>query len=137
MVWMWTLVSNLLALIVQMKGEIGSLKDEIAVLKGLKPRPAIKPNTKSKPEAKPKTKPSGMENGSEETDRKPGDPRSSKGEKRPRNGGGDRSVRTPDLTVHEEKTLKPHRTGKITVQGASAICGAGSGDSGACDPLSP
>jgi hypothetical protein len=107
MVWMWTLVSNLLALIVQMKGEIGSLKDEIAVLKGLKPRPAIKPNTKSKPEAKPKTKPSGMENGSEETDRKPGDPRSSKGEKRPRNGGGDRSVRTPDLTVHEEKTLKP------------------------------
>jgi hypothetical protein len=39
MVWMWTLVSNLLALLAKQQVEIGSLKDEIAVLKGLKPCP--------------------------------------------------------------------------------------------------
>jgi transposase len=94
-------VEDHLALIATQKEEIASLQDEIACLKGHKPRPKIKP------QAQPRAQPSGMENGSNETDRKPGDPRSSKGKKRPRNGGGDRSVRTSDLTVHEDQLLKP------------------------------
>ncbi len=73
------------------KAEIGALKDEIAILKGLKPRPKIRPSR--------------MEDGTDD-DRKPGDKRTSKGEKKPRNGG-DRSLRTGDLSIDEERILKP------------------------------
>ncbi len=54
------------------KAVIGAQKDEIAFLKSLKPRP--------------KFPPSRMEGGTDEA-RKPGGKRSSKGAKRPRNGG--------------------------------------------------
>jgi hypothetical protein len=85
------LVGELLAAIAGLKGEVAALKDEIAVLKGQKPRPKIRPSR--------------MEDGTD-TARKPGDKRTSKGEKRPRNGG-ERSVRTADLTIDAEKILKP------------------------------
>src|SRR6202521_1030398 len=56
------------ALVVDLLEEIGRLRDEIARLKGLPPRPPFKPS---------------------------------------RNGGRKGSVRTADLTIHEEKVLKP------------------------------
>jgi Transposase IS66 family len=86
-----TEVGELLAVIAGQKTEIGALKDEIAILKGQKPRPNIRPSR--------------MEDGTDD-DRKPGDKRTSKGEKKPRNGG-DRSLRTSDLSIDEEKVLKP------------------------------
>src|ERR1700674_403235 len=39
--------------------------------------------------------------------RTPSDKRSARGSRRPRNGGRKGSVRTADLTIHEEKALKP------------------------------
>ena len=86
-----TEISVLMAEVAACRAEIGALKDEIAVLKGLKPRPKIRPSR--------------MEDGTD-GDRKPGDKRTSKGEKKPHNGG-DRSLRTSDLAVDEEKILKP------------------------------
>ena len=92
------LVGDLLAIIAAQKAElaaqkaeIGLLKDEIAVLKGLKPRPNIRPSR--------------MDDGTDD-ERKPGAKRTSKGEKKPHNGG-DRSLRTNDLSIDEEKFLKP------------------------------
>lgn len=85
------LVGDLLAVISAQRAEIGALKDEIAILKGQKPRPKIRPSR--------------MEDGTD-GDRKPGDQRTSKGAKKPRNGG-DRSLRTGDLSIDEEKILKP------------------------------
>jgi len=84
-------IGELQAVIAAQKAEIGGLKDEIALLKGLKPRPNFPPSR--------------MDDGTDEA-RKPGGKRSSKGAKRPRNGG-DRSLRTSDLVVDEDKILKP------------------------------
>ncbi len=80
------------ALVVDLLEEIGRLRDEIARLKGLPPRPPFKPSR--------------MEDGTD-SERTPSDKRSAKGCKRPRNGGRKGSVRTADLTIHEEKVLKP------------------------------
>lgn len=80
------------ALVVDLLEEIGRLRDEIARLKGLPPRPPFKPSR--------------MEDGTD-SERTPSDKRTAKGIKRPRNGGRKGSVRTADLTIHEEKVLKP------------------------------
>src|SRR5271154_1689554 len=86
------LVGELLAMVKAQSEEIGALKDEVAILKGLKPRPKIRPSR--------------MEDGTDDEGRKPSDPRTSKGEKKPHNGG-DRSLRTSDLVIDEDKVLKP------------------------------
>src|ERR1700681_666004 len=80
------------ALVVDLLEEIGRLRDEIARLKGLPPRPPFKPSR--------------MEDGTD-NERTPSDKRSARGSRRPRNGGRKGSVRTADLTIHEEKVLKP------------------------------
>jgi uncharacterized coiled-coil protein SlyX len=85
------LIGELQAVIAAQKTEIGGLKDEIALLKGLKPRPTFPPSR--------------MEDGTDEV-RKPNAKRSSKGTKRPRNGG-EKSRRTSDLVINEDKVLKP------------------------------
>jgi hypothetical protein len=84
-------IGDLKAVILAQRDEIAGLKDEIAILKGLKPRP--------------KFPPSRMEDGTDDV-RKPGSKRSSKGMKRPRNGG-ERSLRTSDLHIDEDKILEP------------------------------
>jgi len=80
------------ALVVDLFEEIGRLRDEIARLKGLPPRPPFRPSR--------------MEDGND-SPRAPSDKRSAKGSRRPRNGGRKGSVRTADLTIHDEKVLKP------------------------------
>ena len=80
------------ALAVDLLEENGRLRDEIARLKGLSPRPPFKPSR--------------MEDGTD-SERTPSDKRSARGSKRPRNGGRKGSLRTADLTIHEEKVLKP------------------------------
>lgn len=80
------------ALAVDLLEENGRLRDEIARLKGLPPRPPFKPSR--------------MEDGTD-SERTPSDKRSARGFKRPRNGGRKGSLRTADLTIHEEKVLKP------------------------------
>lgn len=80
------------ALVVDLLEEIGRLRDEIARLKGLPPRPPFRPSR--------------MEDGTDSA-RTPSDKRSAKGSRRPRNGGRKGSVRTADLTIHDEKVLKP------------------------------
>ena len=66
------------ALVVDLLEEIGRLRDEIARLKGLPPRPPFKPSR--------------MEDGTDSA-RTPSDKRSAKGSRRPRNGGQKGSVR--------------------------------------------
>jgi hypothetical protein len=83
---------DLKALVVGLLEEVRGLRDEIARLKGLPPRPPFKPSR--------------MEDGTD-GDRGPSDKRTAKGAKRRRNGGQKGSLRTADLTIHEEKLLKP------------------------------
>ncbi len=85
-------LDDLKALVVELLEENRRLRDEIARLKGLPPRPPMKPSR--------------MEDGTEAA-RNPGDKRTAKGAKRPRNGGHKGSVRTADLRIDEEKLLKP------------------------------
>jgi Transposase IS66 family len=83
---------DLRALVRDLMSQIAALRDEIARLKNIPPRPRLKPSR--------------MEDGTD-GERSPDDKRSSKGQKRPRNGGSKGSLRTADLTIHEEKVLKP------------------------------
>jgi len=85
-------LDDLKALVVELIAENGLLRDEIARLKGLPPRPPFKPSR--------------MEDGSDDA-RAPGGKRSAKGVQRARNGGPKGSLRTADLTIHAETVLKP------------------------------
>src|SRR5208282_6725173 len=83
---------DLRALVLELLEENRRLRDEIARLKRLNPRPRFKPSR--------------MEDGTD-GERKPDGRRTSKGTKRPRNGGQRGSLRTADLTIHDERLLKP------------------------------
>src|SRR5690348_14070350 len=84
---------DLKALVLRLLAEIEALKDEVARLKGQPGRPKLPPSR--------------MEGGSDDDSRRPGDKRTSKGARRPHNGGPGRSVRTAEVTAHEEKLLTP------------------------------
>jgi len=70
----------------------------------------------------------GMEDGTD-SERTPSDKRSARGSKRPRNGGRKGSLRTADLTIHEEKCAQARGVARKTAgsRGANAsscrICG--------------
>jgi hypothetical protein len=87
-----SLVLELLAERAELLRTVGTLRDEIARLKGAPARPDIKANVK--PDIKPDIKPSGMEQASEArtADRSEG----------PRRRGATR----PKLTIHEQRKLK-------------------------------
>lgn len=82
------LVQRLLEIIHQQAELLQQLRDEIAILKGLKPKPKIAP---SQLEAPPSPKPAP-------------DPTAS--QKRP---GSDKRAKTAELTIHEEVIVKPQQ----------------------------
>jgi hypothetical protein len=82
------LVQRLLEIIHQQAEILQQLRDEIAILKGLKPKPKIAP---SQLEAPPSPKPAP-------------DPTAS--QKRP---GSDKRAKTAELTIHEEVIVKPQQ----------------------------
>jgi hypothetical protein len=79
-------IQELEGAIVLLKEQIQKLKDEIAILKKQKPRPNIKPSTLEKEE------PKASENGTDDTQKRPGSSKRSK---------------TKDLEIHETIPIPP------------------------------
>ena len=109
-----SLVTSLLAEVLRLRAENAALREEIARLKGLPPRPKLKP--------------SGMEQASE-----PPAPQPSGKPKRKRRRGAKRDR----LVVGEERVLAAAGADRVALQGLSGHRRPGSDPGAAGDPLSP